>query len=460
MGFPGYFGTLKQQTMKSAIRTSDSSPDPQQINKTNITRKDFLSKTTRLVTIGTAGSMLLTGSLSGDADAQTPRKNFTTIDDKPIVLEQWKSDVDQQSGPVPTPLPPDRRIGYAVVGLGHLSLEEIIPALFSCKKSKLAALVSGSPEKMKKVASQYGVSPQNCYSYQTYDQLKNNKEVDVIYIVLPNGMHKEFVVRGARAGKHILCEKPMANTAAECREMIDACNKANVKLMIAYRIQYQPHNRKLRDMVQKKELGIAKFVEASNCQSSANPDHWRHKIKLAGGGALPDIGLYCLNTTRFVLGEEPTEVFAYQYSTPGNPLFTEVEEMVSWQMRFPSGVVASCSTHYNVHESRHYRVLCEKGWVNMDKAYAYKGQQLSSAKASGRLELQQNIGLAEKNQFATEMDHFSDCIINNKIPFTPGEEGLQDHVLMEAIYKSAKEGKPVKLPAGIVVAKGPEPDEE
>ena len=123
--------------MKSAIRTSDSSPDPQQTNKTNITRKDFLSKTTRLVTIGTAGSMLLTGSLSGDADAQTPKKNPASIDDKPIVLEQWKSDVDQQSGPVPTPLPPDRRIGYAVVGLGHLSLEEIIPALYSCNLPEL-----------------------------------------------------------------------------------------------------------------------------------------------------------------------------------------------------------------------------------------------------------------------------------------------------------------------------------
>ncbi|TDE10512.1 Gfo/Idh/MocA family protein [Dyadobacter psychrotolerans] len=428
--------------------------------KSNISRKDFLSKTTRFVTIGSVGSFVFGNSITGDANAQTPPKSPAPIDDKPIVLEQWKSDVDQQSGPVPTPLPPDRRIGYAVVGLGHLSLEEIIPALFSCKKSKLVALVSGTPEKMKKVAAQYGIKSQNCYSYQTYDQLKNNKEVDVIYIVLPNGMHKEYVIRGAKAGKHILCEKPMANTSEECRGMIDACKKAAVKLMVAYRIQYQPHNRKLREMVQKREFGAPKFIEASNCQSSANPDHWRHKIKLAGGGALPDIGLYCLNTTRFVLGEEPAEVFAYQYSTPGNPLFTEVEEMVSWQMRFPSGVVANCSTHYNVHESRHYRVLCERGWLNMDKAYAYKGQQLTGAKADGKLELQQNIGLAEKNQFATEMDYFSDCIISNKMPLTPGEEGLQDHILMEAIYQSAKEGKPVKLQDGVIVAKGTEPEED
>ncbi|WP_051664039.1 Gfo/Idh/MocA family protein [Dyadobacter crusticola] len=427
-------------------------------NTDHFSRKKFLSATGKYLAAGAIGT--IAASIKADqAQAQTTVNIPKDVED-PIVLEKWKSEYDQQSGPVPTPLPPDRRIGYAVVGLGHLSLEEILPALGSCKKSKLVALVSGTPDKMKKVAAQYGIAESNCYSYQTYDKLKDNKDVDVIYIVLPNSMHKEYTVRGAAAGKHILCEKPMAVSPAECREMIDACNKARVKLMVAYRIQYQPHNRKLRELVQKKEFGPVKFVDAFNCQSSANPDHWRHKKALAGGGALPDIGLYCLNTTRFVLGEEPTEVFAYQYSTPGNPLFKEVEEMVSWQMRFPSGVVASCATHYNVHESRRYRVMCERGWLDMNKAYAYKGQDLMSAKADGLMELQQNIGLAEKNQFALEMDHFSDCIIKNKRPFTPGEEGLQDHILMEAIYQSAKEGKPVKINSTATNQSlhGPEPE--
>lgn len=412
----------------------------------SISRKDFLSLTGKTLAVAA-----VTVSAINNATAQLPKKassppaRVPASPQEPIVLEQWKSDVDQQSAPTPTPLPQDQRVGYAIVGLGHLSLEELLPALNMCKKSKISALVSGSAEKLIKVAAQYGVKTESCYSYETYDQIKNNKEVDVIYIVLPNGLHKEYVIRGARAGKHIMCEKPMANSSEECREMIAACNTAGVKLMVAYRIQYQPHNRKLREMLQSKEFGQPKLVEASNSQSSANPEHWRHKEALAGGGALPDIGLYCLNTTRFILGEEPTEVFAYQYSTPGNPLFTEIEELVSWQMRFPSGVIATCTTDYNVHESRRYRVLCEKGWLNLDKAYAYKGQKLSTAKADGKLERQEEIGLAEVNQFAAEMDHFSDCIINNKKPFTPGEEGLQDHILMEAIYKSAKEGKPVSI---------------
>jgi predicted dehydrogenase len=445
--------------------SSEKHPPGRIENQATLSRKGFLSESGKYLAVGAVGSLIIneTGSsvfAQSSKKATSPPAKIPAQSSEPIVLEQWKSDVDQQSGPTPTPLPPDQRVGYAVVGLGHLSLEEILPALNTCKKSKLAALVSGSPEKMKKVASQYGVKPENCYSYETYDQIKNNREVDVIYIVLPNGLHKEYTIRGAKAGKHILCEKPMANSSAECRDMIEACSKAGVKLMVAYRIQYQPHNRKLRELVQNKTFGPAKFLEASNCQSTANPDHWRHKIKLAGGGALPDIGLYCLNTTRFVLGEEPTEIFAYQYTTPGNPLFKEVEEMVSWQMRFPSGVIANCSTHYNVHESRHYRVLCEKGWLNMDKAFAYKGQNLTSAKANGKLELHENIGMAEKDQFALEMDHFSDCILKNIRPFTPGEEGLQDHILMEAVYQSAKEGKPVKLTSNPANASthGPEPE--
>ncbi len=427
--------------MKEQFQTESTATDV-------LTRKDFLTLTGKSIAVG---SMIATGLAGGEVLAQTNKKTVSpparvpADPQKPIELEKWKSDADQQSGPTPTPMPPDQRVGYAVVGLGHLALEEILPAMGQSKKSKLAALVSGSPDKMKRVAEQYGVKPESCYSYENYEKLKDNAEVDVIYIVLPNGLHKEYVVRGAKTGKHILCEKPMATSSAECREMIDACNKANIKLMIAYRIQYQPHNRYIREQLQKRTFGVPKLIEACNSQSSANPEHWRHKLALAGGGSLPDIGLYCLNTNRFILGEEPTEVFAYQYSTPGNPLFKEVEELVSWQMKFPSGVIASCTCDYNVHESRRYRVMSETGWMNLDNAYTYKGQKLQTSRAEGKLRRQEEIKMEENNQFAAEMDHFSDCVINNKKPFTPGEEGLQDHILMEAIYQSARDGKPVKL---------------
>ncbi|MBD2714885.1 Gfo/Idh/MocA family oxidoreductase [Microvirga sp. STR05] len=393
------------------------------------------------------------------SEAVSPPAKVPAGLDQPIELEAWKSEVDPKSGPTPTPLPPDKRVGYALVGLGHLTLEELLPAFGACKKSKPVALVSGSPEKLKKVAQQYGIKPESCYSYQDYDKLRDNPEVQVIYIVLPNSMHAEYTIRGAQAGKHILCEKPMANSVQECQAMIDACKKANRKLMIAYRIQYEPYNREVRKMMRANKFGPVKYIQAQNSQSSANPDHWRHKKALAGGGALPDIGLYCLNTSRFLLGTEPTEVSGYMHSTPGNPLFKEVEELMSWQMRFPGGITVDSITHYNTHDSRFYRVSAERGWVHLNNAYTYQGQQLQTSHAEGPAKLQNQITIPAKNQFAAEMDHFSECVLDDKQPHTPGEEGLQDQRIMEAIYQSAREGRPVKLPEvkGTDVFRGPEP---
>lgn len=399
------------------------------------------------------------GARVPSSEAVSPPAKVPAAPEQPIELEAWKSDVDPQSAPTPTPLPPDQRVGYALVGLGHLTLEELLPAFGECKKSKPVALVSGSPEKLKKVAAQYGIKPESCYSYQDYDKLKDNPEVRAIYIVLPNSMHAEYTIRGAQAGKHILCEKPMANSARECELMIGACQKAGVKLMIAYRIQYEPTNRAVHDMVRQNKFGKVKYIQAQNSQSSANPDHWRHKKALAGGGALPDIGLYCLNTSRFLLGTEPTEVFAYMHSTPGNPLFKEVEEHMSFQLRFPGGVVVDSITNYNTYDSRYYRVNTERGWIHVDNAYAYHGQQLKTGQADGKAKTENHISIPAKNQFATEIDHFSACILDNKPPRTPGEEGLQDQRIMEALYQSAREGRPVKLAAveGTDVFRGPEP---
>jgi predicted dehydrogenase len=456
-----------------------------------VSRKEFLSLAGRGLAVGVAATTLascqdkpaataattpLTGTPAAEVDAST---TYTAADgqkipsseaisppakvpaglDKPIELEAWKSDVDPKSPPTPTPLPPDKRVGYAIVGLGHLTLEEILPAFGESKKSKPVALVSGSPEKLKKVAQQYGIKPESCYSYADYEKLKDNPEVQAIYIVLPNSLHAEYVIRGAKTGKHILCEKPMATSARECELMIAACKKAQVKLMVAYRIQYEPYNRAVREMVRNNKFGKPKYIQAQNSQSSANPDHWRHKKALAGGGALPDIGLYCLNTARFLLGTEPTEVFAYSYSTPGNPLFKEIEEMMSFQLRFPGGIVVDSITNYDTHDSRFYRVSAERGWLHVNNAYAYQGQQLQTSHAEGPAKLENHITLGAKNQFATELDHFSECILENKACHTPGEEGLQDHRIMEAIYQSAREGRVVKLAAvtGTDVFRGPEP---
>ncbi|MGI4727896.1 MAG: Gfo/Idh/MocA family protein [Janthinobacterium lividum] len=345
-----------------------------------------------------------------------------------------------------TILPKDKRVGYAVVGLGELALEAILPGFGSAKNSKVVALVSGDPEKARKVAMQYDVPQKNIYNYQNFDNIKNNPEVDVVYIVLPNAMHEEYVIRAAKAGKHVLCEKPMTTSSKSAERMIDACKKAGKKLMIAYRIQYEPNNKQIKNFARENKYGKVKVISSNNIQNVGDPKQWRLHKALSGGGSLPDIGLYNINTNRYILGEEPYMVIASTYTTPNDPRFTEVEEAVMFQMFFPSGAIANNTCSYGAHNSKHYRCYADNGgWFGMDPAFDYKGLMPEVGHAEGKVENKMNPKITEKDQFALEMDHFSECVIENKTPYTPGEEGLQDHKIMEAIYESARTNKPVQL---------------
>ena len=366
-----------------------------------------------------------------------------------ITLPPLSAPTDPQPGPLPNPDAPDQRVGFALVGLGQLTLAELLPAFGQCKHAKPVALVSGDADKMAKVAKQYGIKPSSCYSYQTYDKLKDNPEVQVIYIVLPNSLHHEYTIRGAKAGKHILCEKPMADSVKECEEMIAACNKAGKKLMIAYRIQYEPLNRAAMKKVRAKTYGQTKLIQMVDCQNQAHDQQWRHKKALAGGGSLPDVGLYCLNTTRFLLGEEPIEVSAQIYSTPGDDRFKEVEENVAFTLRFPSGAISQSMCGYGSFNAKSYTVHAETGTIKMDPGFTYEGLKQELVHAPGGKQVTEQPSSPHKQQFALEMDHIAECVRNNKMPYTPGEEGLQDQRIMEAIYQSARENRPVKLTAGV-----------
>ncbi len=380
-----------------------------------------------------------------------------------IKLPPLMAPTEKESEGPPRALPPNERLGFAIVGLGTLSLEEILPAFAQTKRCKPVALVSGSPDKAKEIAQQYGINSKNIYNYQNYDSIRNNPAVDIIYIVLPNSMHAEYVVRGAKAGKHILCEKPMATSPAECQQMIDACKQANKKLMIAYRCQYEPYNRAMIQMVRNKELGVVQLIQADNGQNQGGDlNQWRLKKALAGGGCLPDVGIYCLNACRYLTGEEPIEISAMMHSTPGDPRFKEVEENVNFLLRFPSGVLANCSTSYGYHEVRRYRVFGSDAWAQLDPGFAYTGLQMMvghKSRTNSMVEVVENRRLTEKNQFALEMDHMAECVMENKQPHTPGEEGLQDQKLIDTIYEAARTGKTIKLPAvsGLDITRGPNP---
>jgi predicted dehydrogenase len=320
------------------------------------------------------------------------------------------------------------------------------------------ALVTGDRDKGLKVARQYNIPESAVLDYKDYDKLAQMADVKSVYIALPNHLHLEYTVRAAGAGKHVLCEKPMANSAVECRQMIDACRKAGRQLMIAYRSQYEALDRTLIKMVRDKKLGALKEFNSVNSQNMGDPQHWRLKKAMAGGGALPDIGIYCINAARFLSGEEPTEVFGSIWSTPGDARFREVEESCQFVLRFPSGFSATCSTSYSAHKSQMFRLNGFEAWADMDPAYAYHGNKLRITRVVDGKDQTIEIPAGKTNQFTLMIDHFASCIQQNKDVHTPGEEGLQDQRIMDAIYESARSGRVVKLKPPTGKTRGPEPE--
>jgi predicted dehydrogenase len=334
-----------------------------------------------------------------------------------------------------------KTVGFALVGIGNLSMGQLLPAFAECQYARPVALVSGHPEKAAEQAAKYGIDPKYIYNYDNFDSIKENPAVDVVYIVLPNGMHAEYTIRAAQAGKHVLCEKPMANTPAECQAMIDACREAERKLMIAYRLQYEPVTRKAIELARSPEaVGVIKQITAEGGFNIGDPSQWRLNRKLAGGGSLMDIGIYALQAARYLSGEEPVEVTAISYSTPNDPRFKEVEETVEFDLRFKSGAVGSCLSSYGFGCNR-FRVYGTRGQIQSEPFLSYQGNCLWQG------ENRQGDGLAIEpgNHFALEMDHFAQCVLDDKAPKTPGEEGLRDVKIITAIYEAAKSGATVKL---------------
>ena len=403
-----------------------------------------------------AASGVMAASLAaGAGEAQAGKPNAG--DD--VQLSQIHATTEQPEK-IPGPFEArDQRVGYAVVGLGRLALGQILPAMGKSKYCKPVALVSGDRDKARKIAAQYGVKDSAVYDYTTYDQLASNAEVQVIYIVLPNSMHAEYVVRGAKAGKHILCEKPMATNVKDCERMIAACKAAHVKLMIAYRSQYEPYDKALVKMIRAGKMGKLKQFVSSNSQNQGDPTQWRLKKALAGGGCMPDVGVYCLNAARFLSNEEPYEVMANTVQPKDDPRFTEVEASCQVIAKFPSGFMAVFNSAYNAHKSQFLRLEGEERWAELNPAYAYSGIKMKYGQYEGGEELNVEPQLEAKDQFAAEMDHFAECVQQGLEPHTPGEEGLQDQRVTDAIYESARTGKAVKIAPPAGPTRGPKPAE-
>jgi predicted dehydrogenase len=333
-----------------------------------------------------------------------------------------------------------RRIGYAVIGLGRIATH-FLAGTAASEHSRITALVSGHRDKAERIAAQYNVPTSSIYSYEDFDRIAANPAVDAVYVALPNSMHAEYTIRAARAGKHVLCEKPMDVTSAQCRRMIDACRTARVKLMIAYRLHYEPTHLKALEIIRSGKLGPIQSMDA-NHGSNMRAGEWRLTKSLGGGGPMFDHGVYSLNIFRWLTGEEPSG-FQAAIATPDHDArFKEVEETVQWITRFPSGALGSGTASYGVELGGYWRAHGPWGWLQMN-SLTYQGQHLTGRYASQQVInapwIEVDIASTEKDpmQFTRQVDHFSDCILHDRIPNTPGEDGLADQLAIEGVYKSA-----------------------
>lgn len=329
-----------------------------------------------------------------------------------------------------------RAIGYCIVGLGRISMQHFMPAVKTSEKSRITALVSGHRDKAERMAAEYGVPSSGIYSYEEFDKIATNPAIDAVYIALPNSMHAEYTIRAARAGKHVLCEKPMATSVDDARAMIQACERANRKLMIAYRCQYEPVHLRAVELIRDGKIGPIQSIESAFGFDIAR-NEWRLDKRLSGGGPLVDVGIYCLNASRYLTGEEPSEVKGISSVVDHDGRFAQVEENLTWTMKFPNGALASCATTYGSAMRGYFRVRGSRGTITVDPAFNYDNLHLSAQFDDGQTE---EFAPDEPDpfEFRREADHMAECILQNHEPKTPGQAGLRDMGWIAEIYRSCE----------------------
>ena len=329
----------------------------------------------------------------------------------------------------------NRKLGVALVGLGYYSTDILAPALQLTQHCKLTGVVTGSPEKIPQWQERYGLADKNIYSYDTMDEIANNSDIDVIYIVLPTGLHAEYAVKAAEVGKHVWCEKPMARTEVECKSIIDACNKNSVSLSIGYRMQHEKNTKLIMEWADQLPYGKINEVNVEAGYYDPRKDHWKLK-KSMGGGAMYDMGVYVLNGARYSKGAEPVSVTAWHENSRPE-LFTEVDETTYCELNFKDGSIATCRTSFGNNWNR-LEVDAENGSYYLDPFQSYSG--VAGKTADGII-----LSPDPQNQQARQMDDDALSILNGTPVMVPGEEGMRDIRIVEAIYKSAANGSVVNL---------------
>lgn len=326
----------------------------------------------------------------------------------------------------------------AIMGLGGYGTR-VADAMQSCKRAKLVGAISGTPSKLKDWQSKYNIPEKNCYNYDNFDQVKNNPDIDAVYVITPNALHHDQVIRVAKAGKHVICEKPMAVNAKDGQEMVDACKKAGVKLLVGYRMHFEPKTLEIIRQRNAGELGKILFFQGLSGFVIGDPTQWRLNQKLAGGGAMMDIGIYSINGARYMIGEEPVWVTAQETKTDPVKFKEGVDETILFQLGFPGGAVASCLSTYNMNNLDRFFITGKGGFAELYPATGYGPIQGRTSKG----ELTQ----PHVTHQTVQMDEMAQIILEGKKPVVPvdGDEAVKDLKIIDAIYQACKTGKKVAL---------------
>lgn len=326
----------------------------------------------------------------------------------------------------------------AIMGLGSYGTR-VAKAMVACKRAKLVGLISGTPSKITKWQAEFNIPVKNCYNYENFDDIKDNPDIDAVYIITPNGLHCEQAIRVAKAGKHVICEKPMGVNAKEGQAMVDACKASNVKLLIGYRMHFEPKTVEVIRMRKAGEFGQPKFFQGQSGFVIGNPNQWRLNKELSGGGAMMDIGIYSINGARYMLGEEPIWVTAQETKTDPVKFKEGIDETIQFQMGFPSGAVASCLSTYAMRHLDRFFMTGDDGWVEMKPSTGYgpiKGRTHKGELSQPHITHQ-----------TLQMDGMAQIIFKDINPIVPvdGEEGVKDMKIIDAIFLAAKTREKVML---------------
>lgn len=329
-----------------------------------------------------------------------------------------------------------KKLGIALVGLGNYAGGQLAPALQQTNDCYLAGIVTGTPSKIDTWKTKYGIPDKNIYDYENFDSIKDNPAIDIVYVVLPNSMHAEYVIRAAKAGKHVITEKPMAITVEDCDKMIGACREAGKMLSVGYRLHFEPYNLEMAKLGTQKTYGNIKKMSAGFGFPIGDPTQWRLNKSLAGGGPLEDVGIYCIQGFCYSTGLEPIAVTAQEGPKTDSDKFKDVEQSLTWQLEFPGQIICEGKASYS-DGMNFLRAEAEKGVFELTSAFNYSGQKGNTPEGA--------MDLPKVNQQAKQMDDFAQAIKNKRATPVPGEMGRRDVKIIHAIYEAMISGKRIQI---------------